>query len=55
VTENLWHFMHETWLSNRVFIDDDEIVGHRCFYVSRLIEMLWHIMPIGLRGRAHRF
>jgi hypothetical protein len=28
----------DNWLSNRVFADDDDIVGHCCFYWNRLIE-----------------
>ncbi len=26
--ENIWQFMRENWLSNRVFRDHDEIVDH---------------------------
>ncbi len=53
--ENVWQFMRDNWLSNRVFADDDDIVGHCCFYWNRLIEMPWRIMSIGMRDWAHRF
>ena len=44
---------YDTW--NRVFTDDDDIVGHCCFYWNRLIEQPWRIMSIGMREWAHRF
>jgi len=47
--------MHQKRLSNRVFIDDDNIVGHCCFYWNRLMEMSWGTMRIARHGRAHRF
>ena len=28
--ENLWHFMRDNWLSNRVFKSYDDIVDHCC-------------------------
>ena len=55
VMENVWQFMRDNWLSNRVFRDDDEIVGHCCFYWSPLIEMPWRIMSTGMRDWTHRF
>lgn len=30
LVENLWHFMRENWLSNRVFKSYDDIVDHCC-------------------------
>lgn len=30
VVENVWQFMRDNWLSNRVFTSYDDIVGHRC-------------------------
>ena len=39
VMENVWQFMRDNWLSNRVFRDHDDIVGLCCFYWNRLIEM----------------
>jgi len=55
VMENVWQFMRDNWLSNRVFTGHDDIVGHCCFYWNRLIEMPWRIMSIGLRDWTHRF
>ncbi len=28
--ENIWQFMHDNWLSNRVFTSYDNIVDHCC-------------------------
>lgn len=55
VMENVWQFMRDNWLSNRVFTGHDDIVGLCCFYWNWLIEMPWRIMSIGLRDWAHRF
>jgi hypothetical protein len=30
VVANVWQFMRDNWLSNRVFTSYDDIVGHRC-------------------------
>ena len=55
VMENVWQFMRDNWLSNRVFKHHDEIVAHSCHYWNRLIDQPWRIMSIGLRDWAHRF
>ena len=47
VMENVWQFMRDNWLSNRVFRDHDDIVAHCCHNGSRLIDQPWHIMSIG--------
>jgi transposase len=51
--ENTWQFMHDNWLSNRVFASYDEIVDHCCDAWNKLIEQPWKIMSIGLRDWAH--
>jgi hypothetical protein len=55
VMENVWQFMRDNWLSNRVFTGHNDIVGLCCFYWNRLIEMPWRIMSIGMHDWAHRF
>jgi transposase len=49
VMENIWQFMRDNWLSNRVFRDHDDIVDHCCHAWNRLISQAWRIMSIGLR------
>jgi len=52
--ENVWQFMRDNWLSNRVFRDYDDIVDQCCRAWNRLIDQPWKIMAIGLRDWAHR-
>ena len=54
-TENIWQFLRDNWLSNRVFSSYDNIVAHCCDAWNKLAEQPWRIMSIGLREWAHRF
>ena len=53
--ENLWQFMRDNWLSNRVFNSNENIVDHCCYAWNSLIDQPWRIMSIGLRQWAYRF
>ena len=53
--ENVWQFMRENWLSNRVFKSYDDLVDHCCAAWNRLVDQPWRIMSIGLRQWAHGF
>jgi len=53
--ENVWEFMRDNWLSNRVFRSYEVIVDHCCDAWNRLVDQPWRIMSIGLRDWAHRF
>jgi len=53
--ENVWQFMRDNWLSNRVFHSYDNLVGHCCQAWNRLVDQPWKIMSIGMRDWAHRF
>ena len=55
VMENVWQFMRDNWLSNRVFEDHDDVVDHCCNAWNRLIGQPWCIMSIGMREWAHGF
>jgi hypothetical protein len=48
--DNVWRFMRDTWLSNRVFKSFNDIVDHG----YKLIEQPWRIMAIGIRDWACR-
>ena len=50
--ENIWQFMRDNWLSNRVFKSYDDIVDHCCFAWNKLIDQPWKIMSIGMRDWA---
>ena len=53
--ENIWQFMRDNWLSNRVFKSYDDIVNLSCEAWNKLIEQPWKIMSIGRREWAHGF
>jgi transposase len=53
--ENVWQFMRDNWLSNRVFASYDDIVGHCCEAWNKLVDQPWKIMSLGLRRWAHGF
>ena len=53
--ENIWQFMRDNWLSNRVFTSYDAILDHCCEAWNKLVNQPWHIMSIGRTPWAHRF
>ena len=53
--ENVWQFLRDNWLSNRVFASYEDILDHCCAAWNKLIDQPWRIMSIGLREWAHRF
>ena len=53
--ENVWQFMRDNWLSNRVFKSYDDLVDHCCEAWNKLTDQPWRIMSIGLRNWAHGF
>ena len=52
--ENIWQFMRDNWLSNRIFKSHEDILDHCCFAWNKLIDMPWKIMSIGIRDWAYR-
>lgn len=50
--ENVWQFMSDNWLSNRVFTSYDNIVDYRCYAWNKFVEQPWTIMSIGAREWA---
>lgn len=53
--ENVWQFMRDNWLSNRIFQSYDDIIDHCCFAWNKLVEQPWRIRSLGLRQWAHGF
>jgi transposase len=47
--ENVWQFMRDNWLSNRVFTSHENIINHCCEAWNKLIDQPWRIMTIGRR------
>ncbi len=53
--ENIWQFIRDNWLSNRVFKSYEDILDHCCYAWNTLIDQPWKIMSIGRRQWAHGF
>ena len=53
--ENVWQFLRENGLSNRIFTSYTDILDHCCAAWNKLTEQPWRIMSIGLRDWAHGF
>ena len=53
--ENVWQFLRDNWLSDRVFKSYDDLVDHCCVAWNKLVNQPWHIVSVGLRQWAHRF
>ena len=51
--ENIWQFMRDNWLSNRVFKSDEDIVDLCCEAWNKLVVQPWKIMSIGRRQWAY--
>jgi len=53
--ENIWQFMRENWISNRIFASYRDILDHCCAARNKLTDQPWLIMSIGMRDWARRF
>jgi hypothetical protein len=49
--ENIWQFMRDSWLSNRIFTSHENIIDLCCEAWNRLIDQPWRI-AIGRRKWA---
>src|SRR5262249_44149343 len=49
---NIWQFMRQNWLSNRIFKSFDDIVDHCCYAWNTLIDQPWKIMSVAHRDWA---
>ncbi len=52
--ENIWQFIRDNWLGNRVFVSYEDILDRCCDAWNRLTDQPWTIMSIGLRDWAYR-
>ena len=53
--ENVWQFLRDNWLSNRVFKNYDDIVSLCCESWNKLMDQPWRITSIGRRKWTHEF
>ena len=51
--ENLWQYLRQNWLSNRVFESYDAILKAGCDAWNSLLDQPETIMSIGIRDWAH--
>ena len=51
--ENIWQYLRQNWLSNRVFEDYEAILDAGCDAWNRLVAQPETIMSIGMRDWAH--
>ena len=47
--DNIWQFMRDNWLSNRIFQFDEDIVDHSCEAWNKLVDQPERIKSIGNR------
>ncbi|SEJ95642.1 DDE superfamily endonuclease [Sphingobium sp. AP50] len=47
LVENVWQFMCDNWLSNRIFTSHDSIINLCCDAWNKLVDQPWRIMTIG--------
>ncbi len=52
--ENIWQFMRDNWLSNRIFNSYSDILDHCCDAWNKLVDRPCIISSIGHREWAHR-
>ena len=55
ICENVWQYLRDNWLSNRIFRSHRDILDHCCHAWNRLTDQPWTIMSIGPREWAHGF
>jgi len=53
--ENVWQFLRDNWLSNRIFKSHEDIIAHCCEAWNNLIDQPWRIMSLGLRQWTNEF
>ena len=51
--ENIWQYLRDNWLSNRIFRSYDDILDHCCHTWNKLADRPWTIMSIALRAWAY--
>ena len=48
--DNIWQFLRDNWLSNRLFKSHDDILDHCCYARNQLTQQPWKIMSIERRN-----
>ena len=53
--ENIWQFLRNNWLSNRIFTSYEDILHHCAQAWNKLASQPERIASLGTRSWAHRF
>lgn len=51
---NIWQFMRDNWLSNRIFTSHDNIIDLCCDAWNRLVDQPWRIQSDDVNGHVGR-
>jgi hypothetical protein len=51
--ENIWQYLRENWISNRIFTSYTDILDQCCSAWNKLVDQPWAIISIGLRDWAN--
>ena len=51
--ENVWQFLRENWLSNRIFTCYDNLVDHCCHAWNKLVAQPWTVMSGSVCAIGH--
>ena len=51
--ENIWQYLRENWISNRIFTSYTDIFDHCCAAWNKLVDEPWTVMSISLCGWAN--
>ena len=52
--ENVWQYLRDNWLGDRIFASYDDIIDQCCKAWKMLVDQPWKIISIGLRDWAHQ-
>jgi hypothetical protein len=52
--ENVWQFMRDKWLSNRILTSYDDLLDHCCNAWNKLTDQPWTIMSIRISDWPYR-
>lgn len=52
--ENVWTFIRDNWLGDRIFVSYEDIVDRCCDAWNRLVAQPWKIMSLDLPSWAYR-
>jgi hypothetical protein len=52
--ENIWQFLRDNWISNRIFASYENLLDHCCSAWNKLIDMPWKITWVLISGSWYK-